>query len=124
MMQILNYKNIAFETLCWLSVHYLAKVQCFCQLLKRTLDIAANLKDMSSTDAKLTFIQAWQRLPEAGQAYFIVTFKGSPKKVLILCINRRKSSPHVTFWCNLKPSRDVQLMSRCVLYVFLKLKIN
>ena len=39
-----------------------------------------NVQHMTSVDAKMTYIRAWQRLTDSGTAYFIVTFKGCKKK--------------------------------------------
>jgi FERM central domain len=58
------------------------------QIVTRMLDIAENLREMSATVAKLTFIKVWQSLPDAGHAYFVVSFKGSTKKVNF-CLEHR-----------------------------------
>jgi len=51
------------------------------QMRRRILEARCNVQNMSSMDAKMTYIRAWQRLADSGTAYFIVTFKGSKKKV-------------------------------------------
>ena len=51
------------------------------QMTKRILEARCNVQNMTSLDAKMTYIRAWQRLAASGTAYFIVMFKGSKKKV-------------------------------------------
>jgi len=51
------------------------------QITRRILEARCNVQNMTSLDAKMTYIKAWQRLADSGTAYFIVTFKGSKKKV-------------------------------------------
>ena len=51
------------------------------QMRRRILEARCNVQNMTLLDAKLTYIKAWQRLADSGTAYFIVTFKGSKKKV-------------------------------------------
>ena len=51
------------------------------QMTKRILEARCNVQNMTSLDAKLTYIRAWQRLAASGTAYFIVMFKGSKKRV-------------------------------------------
>jgi len=50
---------------------------------KRILEAHCNIQNMTSLDAKMTYIKAWQQLAASGTAYFIVTFKGSKKKVSV-----------------------------------------
>jgi len=54
------------------------------QMTKRILEARCNIQNMTLVDAKLTYIKAWQRLTACGTAYFIVTFKGSKKKVQLI----------------------------------------
>ena len=51
------------------------------QMTKRIVSARCNVQHMTSLDAKMTFIKAWQRLADSGTAYFVVTFKGSKKRV-------------------------------------------
>jgi len=51
------------------------------QMTKRIVAARCNVQHMTSVDAKMTYIKAWQRLATSGTAYFVVTFKGSKKKV-------------------------------------------
>jgi len=53
-------------------------------MTKRILAARCNVQHMTSLDAKMTYIKAWQRLADSGTAYFVVTFKGSKKKVTVL----------------------------------------
>ena len=50
-------------------------------MTRRILAARCNVQNMTSVDAKMTYIKAWQRLSASGAAFFIVTFKGSKKKV-------------------------------------------
>jgi len=56
------------------------------QMRRRILEAHCNVQNMTSLDAKMTYIKAWQRLATSGTGYFIVTFKGSKKKVGLLSI--------------------------------------
>lgn len=40
-----------------------------------------NVCNMSLTDAKLSYIRAWQALPDYGISYFVVRFKQLKKEV-------------------------------------------
>jgi len=51
------------------------------QITKQMLEARSNVQNMTSLEAKMTYIKAWQRLADAGAAHFVVTFKGSKKKV-------------------------------------------
>jgi kindlin 2 len=53
------------------------------KVIKRILEARSRVQDKTAVDAKLTFIKAWQSLPDSGSAYFIITYKGSKKKDLI-----------------------------------------
>lgn len=49
----------------------------------RILENHANVKDLSSMEAKLQYIRAWQNLPEHGLALFVVKFMGHRKEELL-----------------------------------------
>lgn len=52
-----------------------------CQLTQRILDAHASVQEMNLINTKLSYIRAWQALPEYGITYFIVRFRGSKKEV-------------------------------------------
>ncbi|XP_070576753.1 fermitin family homolog 2-like [Ptychodera flava] len=59
------------------------------QIAGRILEGHANVRDMSLLDAKMSYIKAWQALPEYGVTYFIVKFRNSKKEDLLgVCYNR------------------------------------
>ncbi|VDK64195.1 unnamed protein product [Cylicostephanus goldi] len=53
------------------------------QLQQRVADAHANVRQLTSTEAKLQYIRAWQALPEHGMHYFIVRFRNGRKADLI-----------------------------------------
>ena len=64
------------------------------KLFQRILSAHNNVCSLSPTDAKLSFIKAWQTLPHHGITYFIVRFKGLKKEV---CLS--SSSAFFLSWC-------------------------
>ena len=63
------------------------------KLFQRILSAHNNVCSLSPTDAKLSFIKAWQTLPHHGITYFIVRFKGLKKEV---CLS--SSSAFILSW--------------------------
>ncbi|XP_056657504.1 fermitin family homolog 3 [Monodelphis domestica] len=59
------------------------------QLTPRILEAHQNVAQLSLSEAKLRFIQAWQSLPDFGISYFIVRFKGSRKDEILGIANNR-----------------------------------
>ncbi|XP_063235427.1 unc-112-related protein-like isoform X2 [Bacillus rossius redtenbacheri] len=53
------------------------------KLVQRVLEAHANVKDLPLVDAKLSYIKAWQSLPEYGISLFIVKFMGHRKEELL-----------------------------------------
>ena len=51
-------------------------------MVKRILEAQGNVQGMNLMEAKMTFIKAWQSLPEYGLTYFIIKMKGSKKEVI------------------------------------------
>lgn len=59
------------------------------QLTPRILEAYQNVAQLSLTDALLRFLQIWQALPDFGNSFFVVRFKGSRKdEVLGITPNR------------------------------------
>ncbi|XP_074860959.1 fermitin family homolog 3 [Carettochelys insculpta] len=59
------------------------------QLTPRILEAHQNVAQLSLTEAKMRFIQAWQSLPDFGISYFVVRFKGSRKDEILGIANNR-----------------------------------
>jgi len=67
------------------------------KLFQRILAAHNNVCSLSPTEAKLSYIKAWQALPHHGITYFIVRFKGLKKEVGIwhsALSNLIKPPPH------------------------------
>ncbi|KAK5973242.1 putative mitogen inducible protein product [Trichostrongylus colubriformis] len=73
----------------YVSQRYVRKARSKQSLQQRVADAHANVRQLSSTEAKLQYIRAWQALPEHGMHYFIVRFRNGRKADLIgVAINR------------------------------------
>ena len=59
------------------------------QLQQRIGDAHANVKALSSTEAKLQYIRTWEALPEHGHNYFVVRFFGARKPELVAVAHNR-----------------------------------
>ncbi|KAM4617992.1 fermitin family homolog 3 [Discoglossus pictus] len=59
------------------------------QLTPRILEAYQNIAQLSLTDAKLRFIQAWQSLPDFGISYFLVRFKGARRDEILGIVSNR-----------------------------------
>jgi kindlin 2 len=77
----LNEVTVVPENL--LAARYLKKLKSKQSLVQRILEAHAHVQDKSLTEAKMSYIKAWQALPEHGITYFIVKFKGAKKDVRI-----------------------------------------
>ncbi|CAA9994929.1 unnamed protein product [Nesidiocoris tenuis] len=53
------------------------------KLVHRILEAHANVKDLSSIEAKMNYIKAWQSLPDYGISLFIVKFSDQKKEELL-----------------------------------------
>ncbi|XP_076268981.1 unc-112-related protein-like isoform X2 [Rhynchophorus ferrugineus] len=53
------------------------------KLNQRILEAHANVKNLSLIDAKMSYIRAWQQLPEFGITLFVVKFMNSKKEELL-----------------------------------------
>ncbi|EEB19040.1 conserved hypothetical protein [Pediculus humanus corporis] len=53
------------------------------QLIQRILEAHANVKDLNLMDAKMSYIKAWQSLPEFGISLFVINFMGHKKEELL-----------------------------------------
>lgn len=74
------------------------------QLIQRILEAHANVKDLPLVEAKLSYIKAWQSLPEYGISLFVVRFTGKSKDELLGIANNRlmrmelHSGDHLKTW--------------------------
>nr|CAD7575241.1 unnamed protein product [Timema californicum] len=74
------------------------------KLVQRILEAHTNVKDLPLVDAKLSYIKAWQSLPEYGISLFIVKFMGHKKEELLgVAFNRLmrmdiNTGDHIKTW--------------------------
>jgi kindlin 2 len=73
----------------YVSQRYVRKARSRQSLQQRIGDAHSNVKNLSSTEAKLHYIRTWEALPEHGQHYFIVKFQGAKKPELIAIAHNR-----------------------------------
>lgn len=67
----------------YVSSRYVRRARSKQALQQRISDAHGNVRSLTSTDAKLQYIRAWQALPEHGVHYFIVRFRNGRKADLI-----------------------------------------
>ncbi|KAG8191181.1 hypothetical protein JTE90_011865 [Oedothorax gibbosus] len=74
------------------------------KVIQRILEAHANVKDLNLMEAKLSYIKAWQALPEFGMSLFVVRFDNSRKDELLgIAFNRLmrmelSSGDHIKTW--------------------------
>jgi len=74
--------EIAVNSLVIVERWHYAGVVCY-KLFRRILAAHNSVCSLSPTEAKMSYIKAWQSLPHHGITYFIVRFKGLKKEVCI-----------------------------------------
>ncbi|MFH4979925.1 hypothetical protein AB6A40_006634 [Gnathostoma spinigerum] len=67
----------------YVSQRYVRRARSKQALQQRIAAAHQNVRSLSSTEAKLQYIRAWQALPEHGIHYFVVRFRNSRKPELI-----------------------------------------
>ncbi|VDN07026.1 unnamed protein product [Thelazia callipaeda] len=73
----------------FVSQRYARRARSKQALQQRIAEAHSNLRNLSSTEAKLQYIRAWEALPEHGTHYFIVRFRSSRKSELMgIAFNR------------------------------------
>ncbi|CAB3398750.1 unnamed protein product [Caenorhabditis bovis] len=73
----------------YVSSRYVRRARSKQALQQRISEAHSNVRQLSSTEAKLQYIRAWQALPEHGVHYFVVRFRNGRKSDLIgVAINR------------------------------------
>ncbi|XP_015931052.1 unc-112-related protein [Parasteatoda tepidariorum] len=74
------------------------------KIITRILEAHANVKDLNLVEAKLSYIKAWQALPEFGMSLFVVRFDNGRKDELLgIAFNRLmrmelSSGDHIKTW--------------------------
>ncbi|CAL1282744.1 unnamed protein product [Larinioides sclopetarius] len=74
------------------------------KIIQRILEAHANVKDLNLMEAKLSYIKAWQALPEFGMSLFVVRFDNSRKDELLgIAFNRLmrmdlSTGDHIKTW--------------------------
>lgn len=73
----------------FVSQRYVRRARSKQSLQQRIADAHSNVRNLSSIEAKLQYIRAWEALPEHGIHYFVVKFSNSRKSELIgIAFNR------------------------------------
>ncbi|CAN7999770.1 unnamed protein product [Ixodes hexagonus] len=94
--------NIEVED--FVAPRFLKKLKSKQAITQRIVEAHGNVKDLSLVDAKLSFIKAWQALPEFGISLFVVRFSGSKKEELLgVAFNRLmrmelSTGDHIKTW--------------------------
>lgn len=73
--------NVDINVEDYIAAKYLKKPRG--KLLQRILEAHANVKDLNVLDAKMSYIKAWQLLPDYGVSLFVVKFMDSKKEELL-----------------------------------------
>lgn len=68
---------------------YVRKARSKQALQQRIGDAHHNVKNLTSTEAKLQYIRTWEALPEHGLHYFVVRFQGAKRNDLIAITHNR-----------------------------------
>ena len=79
-------------------------------MVHRILEAHANVKNLTNMESKLSFIRAWQALPEYGISLFVVKFVGSKKEVGLL-------SNMIRLWFNVRDNVRACVWSLCFLQI-------
>ncbi|XP_078001095.1 fermitin family homolog 2-like [Glandiceps talaboti] len=86
--QSVSPESVNIEVEDFVSPRYIKKFKTN-KIAGRILDGQANVRDMNLLEAKMSYIKAWQALPEYGVTYFIVKFRNTKKEDLLgVCYNR------------------------------------
>lgn len=81
--------DLQFDPENHVAPRFLNKMKSPRQVAKRILEAQGNVQGMNLMEAKLTFLKAWQSLPDYGLTYFIIRMKGSKKEELLaIAFNR------------------------------------
>ncbi|XP_053669520.1 unc-112-related protein-like [Anopheles marshallii] len=93
--------------------------------IHRMLEAHANVKDLPLVEAKLSYIRAWQSLPEFGVTLFVIKFDGHKKEELLGVASNRIMKMDITTGDHLKTWRyntmkawNVNWEIRCMMVQF------
>uniref|UniRef100_A0A2M4A6K3 Putative mitogen inducible protein product n=1 Tax=Anopheles triannulatus TaxID=58253 RepID=A0A2M4A6K3_9DIPT len=93
--------------------------------IMRMLEAHANVKDLPLIEAKLSYIRAWQSLPEFGVTLFVIKFDGHKKEELLGVASNRIMKMDITTGDHLKTWRyntmkawNVNWEIRCMMVQF------
>lgn len=107
----------------YLSVRYVKKLKN--KAIMRMLEAYANVKDLSLMDAKMSYIRAWQSLPEFGVTLFVIKFDGHKKEELLGVVSNRimkmdiSTGDHLKTWrYNTMKAWNVNWEIKCMMIQF------
>uniref|UniRef100_A0A182VZ58 PH domain-containing protein n=1 Tax=Anopheles minimus TaxID=112268 RepID=A0A182VZ58_9DIPT len=107
----------------YLAPRYVKKLKSKAML--RMLEAHANVKDLPLVEAKLSYIRAWQSLPEFGVTLFVIKFDGHKKEELLGVASNRIMKMDITTGDHLKTWRyntmkawNVNWEIRCMMVQF------
>jgi len=86
---VLNPSDVNFQAENYIAARFMRKLKTGKSASQRILEAHANVQDMTLVDAKLSYIRAWQTLPEYGLTYFIIKLKSSKKEDLLAVAQNR-----------------------------------
>lgn len=96
----------------YLSARYAKKLKN--KAVMRMLEAHANVKDLSLMDAKLSYIRAWQSLPEFGVTLFVIKFDGHKKEELLGVASNRIMKMDINTGDHLKTWRYNTMKVGCI----------
>ncbi|XP_064484884.1 unc-112-related protein-like [Ornithodoros turicata] len=88
----------------YIAPRFLKKLKGRPGTVQRIVEAHGNVKDLTLVDAKLSFIKAWQALPDFGVHLFVVRFSGSKKDELLGVASNRlmrmelSTGDHIKTW--------------------------
>lgn len=101
---VLSPSQLDIEVDDFVAPRFLKKLKSKQAITQRIVEAHGNVKDLSLVDAKLSFIKAWQALPEFGISLFVVRFAGSKKEELLGVASNRlmrmelSTGDHIKTW--------------------------
>uniref|UniRef100_A0A182R680 PH domain-containing protein n=1 Tax=Anopheles funestus TaxID=62324 RepID=A0A182R680_ANOFN len=107
----------------YLAPRYVKKLKN--KAMHRMLEAHANVKDLPLVEAKLSYIRAWQSLPEFGVTLFVIKFDGHKKEELLGVASNRimkmdiATGDHLKTWrYNTMKAWNVNWEIRCMMVQF------
>ncbi|KFB36913.1 AGAP002054-PA-like protein [Anopheles sinensis] len=119
----INVNPSAMDANEYLAPRYAKKLKG--KAIQRMLEAHANVKDLPLVEAKLSYIRAWQSLPEFGVTLFVIKFDGHKKEELLGVASNRIMKMDITTGDHLKTWRyntmkawNVNWEIRCMMVQF------